>query len=126
VVARSHGTRLLKNANAAAMLRFSEPYRQFTLPWRDQYVRRFGSAAQRIYGNRSRDPVAFSDPDCVQAHIRQCKAWQVFKCGLCEEVALHQVNTTAGVAPCICRLFLSLRRSLAARCARQFNHELHE
>jgi hypothetical protein len=41
----------------------------------EQYVQRFGGAAQRICGNRSRDPIAFSKPDRVQGHIRQCEAW---------------------------------------------------
>jgi hypothetical protein len=81
----------------------------------ERYVQRLGSPDQRIYGNQSRDPAAFSNIDCVQAHIRLCEAWQGFKCRLCKEVALHQVNTTAAKRVVFVDCFYPFGDQLAAK-----------
>jgi hypothetical protein len=89
-------------------------------------VQRLGGPDQRIYGNRSRDPAAFSNLDCVQAHIRQCEAWQGFKCRLCKEVPLHQVNTTAAKRVVFVDRFYPFGDQLAAKRTSQLNHHLHD
>ena len=90
------------------------------------YAWHFHSGARGIYGNRSRNPVVFSGPDCVKAHIRQGEAWQGLKCRLCKKEALHEVNTTAAKRIVFVDCFYPFGDQLAAERTRQLNHELHD